>query len=571
MRFKYQWVEKYKEVPKDFLNDFKEYPNFLKQIFWSRELREKKQIEQFLNPDWQTGLHNPELLSNVKTAAKRIIKAIKNNEKIIISGDYDTDGVSGSTLLNDFFKRLNFFNFGVFIPHRKEGYGLSEAAVKRFHQQKADLIITNDFGITNVEEVALANKLGMDVIVTDHHLPQDKIPPALAVIDHKLEGDKYPFKWLCGAGVVFKLIQEILALENYPFKENFEKWSSEILAISAIADWVPLIDENRVFVKYGLITLSKTKRLGLQALKKIAGLEGELKSRDVAFSIVPMLNSASRIDHANTAFELLTTESEAEADWLAKRLDMNNKQRQNQVRQAYQQAIEMIKEPLPKVIALGSPSWNLGTISNLASRLREEFFRPVFLWQEKLLEAKGSARGIESFNLVEAMEEIAKKHSEFFISFGGHAMAAGFNVKSQYLKSFLEELNKIADKKISDQDLIPTIEIDAQLEEQDLNGEFFEKYQLLEPFGVGNEEPKFVIRKAKILQVSSVGNGGDHLKLKIQWAGKIYDSIGFGQGQDWQKIKPDDYLDIVFNIRKSVWQEREKLDLFILDWQPSKA
>ncbi len=568
MDFEYKWVEKYKEIPNDFLEDFKEYPNFLKQIFWARGLKDKKQIKQFLDPDWQTGIHNPELLSNVKKAALRIIKAIKENEKIIISGDYDTDGVSGSTLLNDFFKRVNFFNFEIFIPHRKEGYGLSEAAVKRFHQQKANLVITNDFGITNVEEVALANKLGIDVIITDHHLPQEEIPPAFAVVDHKLEGDKYPFKWLCGAGVVFKLIQEILALENYPFKESFEKWSSDILAISAIADWVPLIDENRVFTKYGLITLNKTKRLGLQALKKIAGLENKITSRDVAFNIVPMLNSASRIDHANTAFELLTTDSEAEADWLAKRLDANNKQRQTQVRQAYQEAIKMIKKPLPKVIALGSPSWSLGTISNLASRLKEEFFRPVFIWQEKLLEAKGSARSIQGFNLVEAMEQIAKKHSEFFISFGGHAMAAGFGVKSQYLKSFLEELNKIVDKKVSDEDLIPTIEIDAYLSEgESLDWGFFEKYQLLEPFGVGNEEPNLVIRKAKVKEVSSVGNGGNHLKLKLEWAGKIYDGISFGRGQDWQKIKPDDYLDIVFNIRKSVWQDKERLDLFILDWK----
>ncbi len=570
MELKYRWVEKFKKVPKDFLNEFKDYPSFLKQIFWGRGLKNKKEIDHFLNPNWKTDIHNPELLSNIKKAAKRIIEAVEKNQKIIICGDYDTDGVSGSTLLNDFFKRIDFFNFEVFLPDRREGYGLSGAAVKRFHQKKTNLIITNDCGITNVEEVALANKLGIDVIVTDHHLPQKELPPALAIVDHKLSGDKYPFKWLCGAGVVFKLIQEILNLKKYPFKESFEKWSSDILAISAIADWVPLIDENRVFVKYGLITLNKTKRLGLKALKKIAGLEGEVSARDVGFSLVPMLNSASRMDHANTAFEALTTESEAEADWLAKRLDVNNKRRQNEARRAYQEAISMIKEPLPKIIALGSPAWNLGTISNLASRLKEEFFRPVFIWQEKLLEAKGSARSIEKFNLVEAMEEISKKHNEFFISFGGHAVAAGFNVKSQYLKSFLEEINKIADKKITDEDLIPTLEIDAELVGQDINQDFFEKYKSLEPFGVGNKEPNFLIRNAKILNVASVGNNGDHLKLKINWQGKIYDSIGFGQGSDWQKIRPDDKLDIVFNVRKNDWQGVEKLDLFILDWKKSK-
>jgi len=560
------WLKKFEEVPEDFLREFKDYPLPILQIFWLRNLRDENSIKKFLFPKWEDQ-YDPFLLKGVKEASQEIAKAIKNNERIGIFGDFDVDGVSATSLFHDFFNRLNFNNFEVALPNYKDSYGLSLPAVKKFKERKTNLIITVDCGITSNEVIKAAKNLSLKVIVTDHHLPQENLPPAFSIVDPLLEGDKYPFKFLSGTGVAFKLIEGVASQLDWPFKESFAKWSADLLALANVADFVPLKDENRIMTKFGLITLEKTRRVGLEKLKKSANLEGKITSRDIAFSLAPRLNIAPRIDDVNAAYQLLVTESESEAEWIVEKLERGYHDWRETFNKAYQTVVSQIKEPLPKVLTFGSSGWKKGVVRTLSTRLREEFFRPVFLWQENLLEVRGSARSIDKFNLVEVMEKISQKNKDIFINFGGHAKAAGFSLKPAYLKYFLEEINKYAEKLLKPEDLIPKIEIEANLKPEDINSQFIHYYELLEPFGIENQEPVFLAEGVIVKKVSLVGNNDTHLKLRVQWQNSFFEVIGFGQGKDWLNIKEDDKLDIVFNLRKNSYRGRETIDFYLLDWR----
>ena len=559
------WIEKYKEVPEEFLNSFKEYPKPILEILWSRNLKEKEEIEKFLNPCWEK-IYDPFLMKGLDEAAKKIVEAIKKNKKICIFSDYDTDGCCCAALFKEFFERIDFKNYLIYIPSRKEGYGLSEEALKNLKKEEIDLIVTCDCGISDVYETEFAKKLGMEVIISDHHLPQDSLPNTLIVNPH-LKGNSYPFKELSGTGVGFKLIQGILKILDYPYRESLEKWNADLLSISCVADFMPLLDENRIFTKFGLITLEKTRKIGLKELKKVCLLPEKVSAQDIAYYLAPRLNVSSKIDHQNEAYHLLTTDSEEEAKFLAKRLDEKVKERQRQTEIIEREIESKIKEPLPKILCFGSPKWPLGIISSLASKLREKYFRPVFLWREERFQIKGSARSIEEFNLVEVLSQIKKLHPEIFISFGGHKKAAGFTILPQYKDLFLETLTSIANSQILDEYLIPKIEIDAKILPEDLNEKFFEYYDKLEPFGMGNPMPVFLMPKVKVKGVSSVGENGDHLRLKIEASGFTFDAIGFRKGLDAFKIPPDSYINLVVTLKKNFWQGREKLDLEIIDWR----
>ena len=565
MELKKIWIEKFKKVPEDFLNSFKEYPKPILEIFWSRNLKKKDEIEKFLNPSWEK-IYDPFLMSHLKEASQLIARYIKENKKICIFCDYDTDGCCSGALFKDFFERIDFKNFLVYIPSRKEGYGLSEEAIKTLKKENIDLIVTCDCGITDVNEVELAKKLNIEVIISDHHLPQQNLPQTL-IVDPYLKEDHYPFKGLSGAGVAFKLIQGIARVLNYPHLESLEKWNADLLAISCVADFMPLLDENRIFTKFGLITLEKTKRIGLKELKKICNLSEKLEAQDIGYYLAPRINISSKSGYQNESFHLLTTDSEIEAKWLAKRLDEKVKERQKQMEIIEKEIESKIKEPLPKILCFGSPKWQLGIIASLATRLREKYFRPVFLWQEGLLKIKGSARSIEEFNLVEVLEQIKKLHPEIFVDFGGHKKAAGFTILPQYKNLFLETLNSIAETQILDEYLIPRIEIDAEISPQDLNEKFFEYYHKLAPFGIGNPLPVFLMRHIKVKEVFNVGSNGDHLKLKVNCFGWDFDAIGFKKGIDSLKISPDSYIDLVVSLKRNHWQGKETLDLEIIDWK----
>ncbi|HDM31984.1 MAG TPA: hypothetical protein ENG32_01300, partial [bacterium] len=285
------------------------------------------------------------------------------------------------------------------------------------------------------------------------------------------------------------------------------------------------------------------------------------------YYLAPRINVSSKLGYQNEAYQLLTTDSEEEAKWLAKRLDEKVRERQKQIEVIEKEIEAKIKEPLPKILCFGSPKWQLGLIASLSSRLREKYFRPVFLWREELTQIRGSARSIEEFNLVEVLEQIKKLHPEIFIEFGGHKKAAGFTILPQYKDLFLETLNSIAETQILDEYLIPKIEIDAEISPQDLNEKFFEYYDKLAPFGIGNPLPVFLMRHIKVKEVLNVGANGNHLKLKVDCFGWHFDAIGFRKGIDSLKISPDSYIDLVVSLKKNCWQGKEQLDLEIIDWK----
>jgi len=331
-----------KKPPMKFLEQFPEYSPLTLQLLWDRGLKTQKAIDEFFNPDYEEDLHNPFLMKGMKKAVSRIKKALKNKEKITIFGDYDADGVCGTAILSEILNSLGT-NPGIFIPNRnKEGYGLNLNAVKKAAANGTNLIITIDCGVTDFEEIKLANKLKMEVIIFDHHEMQEKIPPALVIVDPRQKGEKYPFKELAATGVAFKLAQALLLKPKTrnPKREiikGWEKWLLDLVAIATVADLMPLIGENRTLVKYGLIVLAQTKRLGLQELMKKAGIRlksnsrlpfGNLEAHILGYIIGPRLNAAGRMGHANTAYELLVTKLKEEAENLARRLNEKNQERQ---------------------------------------------------------------------------------------------------------------------------------------------------------------------------------------------------------------------------------------------------
>ncbi len=329
-----QWIVK-PSAPADFLDLLSKFqiPNskfspLLAQLLWNRGFRDTESIEKFFDFNYERDTHDPFLLKNMDRAVERVMSAIAKKEKIIVFADYDADGICGSVVLYDFFKEVGA-DFETFIPDRfREPFGLTEVRVKQFYEAGAKLVITVDFGVTDYDEVELANSLGMDVIILDHHIVPPRWPNAYAVVDHKQPDDTYPSKVLCGTGMAFKLVQGILAKNRYGLIPGWEKWLLDVVAIATVADMVPLIQENRTLLYYGLKVLQKTRRVGLQKLlaKSRVALE-HISEETIGFSIAPKINAASRMDHSNTSFELLTTTNEQEAEWLVERVWGSNEER----------------------------------------------------------------------------------------------------------------------------------------------------------------------------------------------------------------------------------------------------
>ena len=544
-----------------FLEQFPEYSRLTLQLFWDRGLKTQKAIDEFFNPDYNEDLHDPFLMKGMKKTVERIEKALKNKEKITIFGDYDADGVCGTAILSETLNALGI-NPDTYIPNRnKEGYGLNLKAVKEVAAKKTDLIITIDCGITDFEEIKLANKLGMDVVIVDHHEVPNKIPSAVSIINPRQKGEKYPFRELAAAGVAFKLAQALLKSK---VSEGWEKWLLDLVAIATVADMMPLIGENRTLVKYGLVVLTKTRRLGLQELMKTARIT-KVDAYTLGYILGPRLNAAGRMEHANTAYELLVTKSKEEAETLARRLDEKNQERQKLTNRIIREAESRLDLKKAKMIFEGDKNWLIGVVGLIAGRLADRYYRPVVIFQKMKDKTKGSARSIPSFNIVEAIAMC----QELLGDFGGHPGAAGFTVSNKNLKKFKEKLLKIADKKIKEEDLIPLLNIDLELEPRELSFEIYEEIQRFAPFGEENSKPLFLMKGLKIVNLRGVGNNGNHLKCYLAGKTKGFQAIGFGLGYFCGKIKQGDRIDIVFELIADDWNGARKLQLKIIDLKKS--
>ncbi len=560
-----------KPVSLEFRKKFPEIPSLILQLLHNRNLITQDQIDEFLNPDYGQDLLDPFLFSDMEKAVARVYQAVENKEKITVHGDYDADGVTSSVLLADVLQKMGA-DFNVYIPHReKEGYGLNEKTIKYLAKKKTKLIITVDCAISNVAEIELAKKKGIDVIVTDHHAEPAELPRAYALIDPKVKKCNYPFYDLAGVGVAFKLAQAIIAKDKKNiFPVGYEKWLLDLVAIGTVTDMMPLLGENRTLVKYGLMVLNKTKRIGLQLLADKAGIlpvteEELINSENIGFVLGPRINAAGRMDHANAAYELLITNDYNEAKKLTDSLEKNNQQRQKVTEKIMKQVVKDIKD-IDKQYLIWSEGKNLplGIIGLAAGKIKDEYNRPVLIVSKRLQRTSGSGRSIDEFNLIAALNQVA----EYFKIYGGHAGAAGFTLKNnKYLKALKEKIFKIARKQLGNKDLRPKLSIEAALDLQDLNWELFDQMEKFEPFGTANPKPVFLVKNLNVENIRTVGNDNSHLKLFLKQEGMIkgFDCIGFRMGNLIEQIKYGDKLDVVCEINLNEFNGTRKLELQLID------
>ena len=564
-----QWVLREK-VPDDVAAGLGDMPEMAKSILYHRGVKTRAEAEKFLNPKYGDNVDDPLLILNMEKAASRIVAAIKNNERIIVFGDYDADGICSSVVFHDFFKKIGFENFHIHIPDRYlEGYGLSLKAVDEFCKQGAKLIITLDCGVTNVKEVEHANKLGLEVIIIDHHIVPESPPKAYAVVDLKQVGETYPTKFLSGAGIAFKTICAVIKIGRFNIIPGWEKWLLDAVAIATVADMVPLLGENRTLVYYGLKVLKKTQRPGLISLcRRLRLSPANITEDDLSFTIAPRINVAGRMDHATVSFNLLTTQSEQEANWIGERLETMNGDRKEAVDKIIKMIDSEIGKTRPEVIIIGDASWSPGVLGLTANRALEKYNCPVFLWGKGGDNIKGSCRSNGAINLVDFMKSLP---AGLMDDVGGHALSAGYSLaenKTDKLKEEIIKLYAVFPKKKVDS----VIDIEKEASIDDVGTAFFSSIEAFQPFGVGNPKPIFSFKNISIYGVKKFGNGGIHLQLdfkksSISGGGKIISAIGFFMSNQPEIIglKSGQTIDLAASIEKSNFRNKPEIRLRIVD------
>jgi single-stranded-DNA-specific exonuclease len=576
--------------PADFINAHPELPTIISRLLWNRNIRTQKQIDEFLNPDYSQDVLDPFLFQNMETATDIILESIKNQERIVVHGDYDADGVCAAAIIITCLRKLGSANTHVFIPHREtDGYGLNTRTIELLAEQKTDLIITCDCGISNYAEVELAKEKNIKVIITDHHTVPSKIPRADAIIHPLVPQEPYPDKGLCGAGVAFKLIQALLkkyarsneTLPDGQTFEGFEKWMLDLVAIASIGDMVPLLGESRTLTRYGLTVINKTKNIGLKKLLTVSGLadengnskRGAYTAYNLSFQVIPRINAAGRMDHANAAFALLMAADETEAADLAAQLNKNNTDRQKITEQYVAEARRQIKEGdqqhSPVLFVLGK-GWPTGILGLISGKIKDEYHKPSIVMSETEKEITGSGRSIKEFNLIKTLQEMP----EVFAKFGGHPQACGFTLRDKtVVDEFKSKITEKAKNATTEVDLTPQIIIDAEIDMDEVNWKLYDLLEKFEPFGQANEEPTYIARGATIVGIEPVGQDGKHLRMTVKHNSHIVKkTIGFGLGdvkkyeENWKEnLKPGDRVDMVFSISVNEWNGNRELQMTVED------
>lgn len=522
----------YPKAPESFLNKKKEFSPLFAQILYNRGLKNEKDIELFLRPDYERDLHSPFLFNDMEKAVNRILKAIEKDEKILIWGDYDVDGITATIILWETLKILGAQQLEYYIPKKeKEGYGLSLPVLKEKIKKGISLIITCDCGISAEKEIQWAQKMKVDVIITDHHNPPQKLPPAYALLNPKVKNCGYPFQELAGSGVAFKLSEGLIYKKlgkNNHKGINFLKWLLDLVALGTLADVVPLVGENRVLTKYGFLVLSKTKRPGLDLLFKIASVDKEnLTSSDIVFRVVPRLNAAGRLAHADIALKLLLESDPSLAVIYAFELEKLNEKRQRLENKILKEARSKIKiEKDQKIIIVEGERWPVGVLGIIAGRLKDEFGLPVIVFNKENGVHVGSARSIEEFDITEALSNLG----QILINFGGHKKAAGLSLPEELFESFYENFHKIAKEKLSEKEILPTLHIDSECSFSDISSLFIKEIRQLEPFGLLNPRPIFLTKNVIIKDKKTFGSRKQHLKFLLKNGNIVKEALAFGWG-----------------------------------------
>jgi single-stranded-DNA-specific exonuclease len=500
------------------------YGELLRTLLEKRGIIDSAQADIFLNPDYERDFNDPFMMKDMERACVRIFEAMEAKEKIVIYADYDCDGIPGAVILNDLFKLLEYKNYEVYIPQRNsEGYGLNLDAIRQFAQDGVKLLITIDLGITAVEEVAQAEMDGIDVIITDHHIPHAVLPRAYAILNPKV--DDYSEKMLCGAGVAFKLAQGFIKKygkenEQFKVKEGQEKWMLDMAGLATLSDMVPLTGENRAMVYFGMKVLRKSPRPGLQKLLAKMKIEQKyLAEDDIGFMIAPRLNAASRMDNPLRAYELLSTLDEVEAGVLADHLSKINDDRKTIVKSIMRDVNKHMDKRLEEgeareVIVIGNPSWRVGILGLVAGKISDEYKKPVFVWGKDENDCiKGSCRSDGSVSVVELMTET----TESFIDFGGHELAGGFTVHNEKIH-FLEEALSLSYHKVKRDIIKSEITYDVKSDLSIVNMKSWREIEKLAPFGLGNPKPVFLFEGVKIDKIKKFGKNGSGEHLEIQFS-----------------------------------------------------
>jgi single-stranded-DNA-specific exonuclease len=539
-------------------------PILIATLLYNRGCKTPADCEAFLNPS-PARLHRPDTLPDINLATERILDAVKNKEPILVYGDYDVDGICGTAILVTTLKQIGAL-VNYYLPHRHtEGYGVSRAGVEFAIKNHFRVMITNDCGSTDIENLSHAYRAGIDVIVTDHHEPGKLHPPALAFVNPKRSDSNYPFRELAGAGVAFKLAWQLLASLNRAKEELIALL--DLVGLATIADIVPLIGENRILARLGISALNKSERPGFRMLLEVSRLHSKkLSPRDIAFALAPRINAAGRVSHARTALELLLTNDENTARSLAQQLEQLNRIRQQQEDIILNEARRLIETHAKydkRVLVLAQPHWNEGIIGIVASKLVDEFWRPCILISLLPDIGKGSARSVSGFNLYEAL----KNTSEHLINFGGHRYAAGVKIKPDKIPLFEHSINEYA-ASLPDSIFQPTLKIEALADLNEITLQIVNYLSKLQPFGPDNPEPIFASTGLEVVGYPRrIGKNKDHLKFKVRAGNVVLPAIAWERSCDIinLQIGQPGHLDICYTLTSDNFNGTKQIRLNVLD------
>ncbi|TAK88868.1 single-stranded-DNA-specific exonuclease RecJ [Patescibacteria group bacterium] len=539
-----------------------ELPPLVRDLLRKRGIEGEEAIDRFLRPDYHRDLADPFLMTDMTKAVERLQRAIVAGEKVAVYGDYDIDGVSSTALMVEVLEAHGLEPLS-YIPDRyKEGYGVNQAALEQLAAQGVTLVLTVDCGITAVAEAAWAAEHGIDMVITDHHEVPDQIPQAVAVVNPKRPGDEYPFKELAGVGVAFALVRALQSRTGMP-DVGQEKWLLDLVALGTVCDVMPLVGENRALVKYGLVVLQKTKRVGLVALMQSAGVEPEsLRAFQIGFVLGPRLNAAGRMEHANFSLELLLTKDPIVAQQLAFQLEELNHQRQLEQQRIFEEANALAADyASDPVLVLADSSWPAGVVGIVASKLAESWGKPALVLELRDGVAKGSGRSAGGYPLIDGITA----NAELFDRFGGHAGAAGFTLPADNINLLRQGLNEhfleVEPELEVTNDRVADIDLD---DANQLNWELYHALAQLEPFGQGNTQPVFEVRNLKVVSLDTIGKNQQHLKLRLASPeGLIFESVGFNLAQDYPNLRSGQEVAVHALLEHNQYQGKSTLQLVL--------
>lgn len=550
------------------VGELAQYSKLLQTLLFHRQIRTRQDADAFVAPDWERDVHDPFLLSDMEKAVARIYDAMERKEHISLFSDFDADGIPSAVVMHDFFKKAGHENVSVTIPHRNiEGFGLNNDAISKFISDGTKLLITLDCGMGDATHVARAQENGIDVIVTDHHLPNHEVPDAFVIVNPNKTGDTYPNKNLCGAGVAFKIVQALVAKKPEVVSVGYEKWLLDMVGIATLSDMVSLSGENRAFAHYGLIVLRKSSRIGLRTLLENQRINQRLLTEDdVVFSITPRINAASRMDAPELAFELLSTQDEARAEALSRHLDTINNERKGAVAQMSKEIHAKLGDTHESsVLVVGNTHWRPGLLGLAATRAVEVYGRPAFIWgRGEAAVIKGSVRSDGHTNVMMLMQET----KELFLEFGGHKHSGGFSITVENLVKLPDALNEAHARITTHVRDEEEVLVDAALSLDEVNSHTLATISKLSPFGAGNPKPVFAFEHISVAGIEWFGKEKNHIKLlfRAEGGGRVSAIKFFAKGSaELEEIKEGQTLTLLGSLEREQFGREGGIRLRIVD------